>query len=86
MRRLVALMAENSESIDGTDTVWPRNFHISAAYVSHREKVLSNLRQRYGRKPGDKMEDVDVKTIVWRMFMSVTLRAAIHLGNDYAEN
>ena len=30
-RRLVALRAENSESIDGCDTVWPHNLHRSAA-------------------------------------------------------
>ena len=43
-RRLVALTAKNSESIEGNDTVLPRNFHISTAYVPHLEKVYSNLR------------------------------------------
>ena len=32
------------------------------------------------------MEDLDVNTIIWRMFMSVTLQVAVHPGNDYAEN
>ena len=32
-RRLAAFRAENSESVDGNDTVWPHNFHISTAYV-----------------------------------------------------
>ena len=32
------------------------------------------------------MEDLDVNTIRWRMFMSVTHQAAVHLGNDYAEH
>ena len=32
------------------------------------------------------MEDLDVNTIMWVMFMSVTLQAAVDLGNDYAEN
>ena len=30
------------------------------------------------------MEDLDVNTIIWGMFMSVTLQAAVHLGKDYA--
>ena len=33
-----------------------------------------------------KMEDFDVNTIIWRMFMSVTLQAAVHLGKDGPEN
>ena len=45
---------ENSESIDGNDTVWPHNLHISTAYVPHLEKVFENVRQKFGRKPGDK--------------------------------
>ena len=61
--RLVALMAENSESIDGNDTVWPHNFHISAAYVPHLEKVFSNVRQKFCRKPRDNMADLDVKYV-----------------------
>ena len=84
--RLVALTSENSESIDGNDTVWPHNLHISIAYVLHIEKVISNMRQRYCRVPGGKMENLGVNTIIRGMFMSVSLRAAGHLGNDYAEN
>ena len=80
-RRLVALKAENSDSIDGKDTVWPHNLHISTAYVSHLEKVFSNVRQKFGRKPGDNMEDLDVNTSIWRTFMTATLRAAVLLGN-----
>ena len=58
----------------------------NTACVPHLEKVFSNVRQRYGRKPRDKMKDIDAKAIIWGMFMSVTLQAAVHLGNDYAEN
>ena len=61
---LVALMAGNSEFIEGNDTVWPHNFHISAAYVPHLERVFSNVRQKFGRKRGAKMEDLDVNTSI----------------------
>ena len=76
------LVASGTSDIDGR----PHNLHTSTACVSHLEKVLSNARQRYGRKPGDKMEDLDVNTIIWIMFMSVTLQAAVDIGKDYAEN
>ena len=32
------------------------------------------------------MENLDVNAAIWWMFMSVTLRAAVHLGKDYSEN
>ena len=49
-RRLVALMAENSESIDGNDTVWPPNLHLSAAHVSHLEKVFCDNNSNANQK------------------------------------
>ena len=46
------LEAFGNSDIDGNDTKWPHILHISTAYVSHLEKVLSNV--RHGRsKPGD---------------------------------
>ena len=44
------------------------------------------MRQKFGRKPRDKKEDLDVNTSIWRIFVSATLQAAVHLGNDYVEN
>ena len=78
-------MAGNSESIDGNDTVWPHNFHTSTAYVPHLEKVFSNVRQKFGRKPGDKMEYLDAHTSIWGTFLSAILQAAVHLGHDLQE-
>ena len=80
------LVAHGNSDIDGIGTIWPHNLQTSIAYVSHLEKFFSNVRQRYGRKPGDKMEDLDVNAIIWRMFMSVTLQATVHVGKDNAEN
>ena len=50
------LVASGNSDIDGIGTIWPHNVHIYTACVSHLQKVLSNVRQRYGIKPGDKME------------------------------
>ena len=72
------LAAENSDVIDD-DSEWPNNYRIFRAYVPQLEKVYSNLRQKLGRKPGVKMEDLDVNSLIWRMFLSVTLNAAIIL-------
>ena len=34
----------------------------------------------------DEMEDIDVNAAIWGMFMSTTLRAAVHLGQHYDQN
>ena len=65
------------------DSEWPNDFYISCSYVPHLEKVYSNLRQQLRRKPEDNMEDLDVNTLICGMFKTVTLPAAVHLGNDY---
>ena len=78
--------AENSDINDEDDSKWPQNYHTSRVNVPHFEKVLSNLRQKLGRKPEDKIEDFDMSTLIWRMFMIVTQQAAVHFGNDYLDN
>ena len=50
------------------------------------EKVFSIVRQRYGHGPTDQMKDLDENTSFWRIFMSVPLQAAVHLGKDHTEN
>ena len=32
------------------------------------------------------MEEPDVETLIWRMFMIVTQRSAVHLANEYLDN
>ena len=80
------LAAENVDINDEDDSKWPHNLRISRANVPHLEKVYSNLRQQLKRKPEDEMEDLDVNTFKWGMFMIVTQQAAVHLGNDYMDN
>ena len=82
----MALMAENSESIDGNDTVWPHNLHTSVANVPHLEKYSRTCDRNLVANQGGDMEDLEVNTSILRIFMTATLQAAVHLGNDYVEN
>ena len=52
----------------------------------HIQKVYSIVRHIYGRSPTDEMDDLDGRTAMWRISMSVTLQAAVHLGQDYMVN
>ena len=62
-------VASRSSDIDGIGTVWPHNLHVSTACVSHLEKVLSNVRQRYGRKPGDNGRSRCTYNFLWNVYV-----------------
>ena len=77
------------QKIPKSSTTTTRSCHTTSRYLLpafHIEKVNSNWRQKVGRTPEDKMEDLGVNTLMWGMFMTVILQAAVHLGNDYLEN
>ena len=65
---------------------WPHHFHISPAVVPHMEKVYSIIRKIYGQSPTDDLNDLDVNTAVWGVFLNVTLQEAVHLGRDHLES
>ena len=58
------LAAENSDINDEDDSKWPHNLRISRANVPQLEKVHSNLRQQLKREPEDKMEELNVNTMI----------------------
>ena len=54
--------------------------------VGHVEQVDTNVRKTLGLPQGDDMPDIDINSMVWGIFMSATVKAAVHLGQDYQEN
>ena len=65
-------LPQKNSDINDDDSKWPHNYRISRANVPHLERVFSNLRQQLKRKPEDEKEDLDVNTLIWWMFMTVT--------------
>ena len=59
---------------------------ISPNFVGHLEEVYSDVRQKFGRQPEDDMLEIDVNMVIWGIFMSATMKAAVHLGQYYQEN
>ena len=49
------------------------------------ETVHSNVRQKLNRPKGD-THDIDVDAMICGIFMSATVKAAVHLGQDHQEN
>ena len=54
--------------------------------VEYLDKVCPNLHQKMVCNPENEMLDIDVNALMWRMFMSATIDAAVHLGGDHEEN
>ena len=50
------------------------------------ETVCSIIRKICGQSPTDDLDDLDVNTAIWGIFMNTTLQAAVHLGRDQMEN
>ena len=61
------------------------NMTISPNFVGHLERVSSNVRQKHGRQPEDDMLEMDINMMIWGIFMSATLKAAVHRGQDRQE-
>ena len=59
---------------------------ISPDPVPYTNDVYNMVRKVYARPADDPMKYLDVNMAVCGIFMNVTLRAAIHLGNDHHVN
>ena len=74
--------SENSGNPKAERKEWPHSLHISPDTVPHMETVFSIVRKIYEREPADPMDDLDVNMATC-FFLNTTLRAAVHLGQDY---
>ena len=45
-----------------------------------------NLRRKLNRTENDEMFDLKTDVLIWRLFMSTTMKSAIQLGVEYDEN
>ena len=61
-------------------------FAISPHHVPDMNDVYSTVRKVYSRPAGYHMKDLDENMTKRGTLMNATLKAAIHLGNDYDVN
>ena len=53
---------------------------------SFLNRVNDRLRKMLNRSPEDSMQDIDKRSMIWRMFMSWTLEASVFMGKNYSDN
>ena len=67
-------------------TEWSHNLRVSPATIHLLGAGFSIVREIYGREHDDPMHDLGVNMAIWGIFLNATLRAAVHLGQDYEVN
>ena len=77
------LVAETRNEHNGTKM---SHYNFQIFNVDHLEKVCSNVRQKLSRLQGDEMLNIDVNAMIWGIFTSAIMKAAVHLGQDYQQN
>ena len=60
---------------------------LQVSSTQNTVKVFANVRPKMNRPEDDQMAlDQKVNVLIWVLFMSPTMKAAIHLGENYNEN
>ena len=67
-----------------SDTATESNLSLKSRSFLHR--VNDRLQKMLDRSPEDAMQDIDKRSLIWRMFMSLTLEASVLMGKNYSEN
>ena len=60
--------------------------NLSLKSRSFLNRVNDRVRKILDHSSKDVMQDIDKRSIIWRMFMSSTLQASVFMGKEYSEN
>ena len=71
---------------DDVDSDTTTESNLSQRSRSFLNRVNGRLRKMLDRSPGDAMQDIDKRSMIWRMFMSSTLEASVFMGKNYSDN
>ena len=61
-----------------SDAATESNLSLKSRSFLHR--VNDRLQKMLDRSPEDVMQDIDKRSLIWRMFMSLTLEASVLMG------
>ena len=74
---------ESTTNLQGLS--WPATIFKSPTIYTLR-KVFTNVRHKLNRSEDEKILDQRWNVLMWELFMSTTMKAAVHLGQTYNEN
>ena len=67
-----------------SDTAAESNLSLKSR--SFLNRVNDRLRKMLSRSPEDAMQDIDERSMIWRICMSSTLEASVFMGESYSDN
>ena len=70
---------------DDMDSDTAAESNLSLKSRSFLNRVKDRLRKMLNRSPEDSMQDIDKRSMIWRMFMSSTAEASVLMGNNYLD-
>ena len=50
------------------------------------QSFLNRVNDRLRRSPEDAVQDIDKRSMIWRMFVSSTVEASVFVGKNYSDN
>ena len=56
---------------------------LSQKFRAFMNRVNDPLRKMLNRSPEDSMQDIEKRSMIWRMFMSSTVEASVFMGKTY---
>ena len=71
---------------DDMDSDTDAESDMSLLSRSFLNRVNDRLRKMLDRSPEDSMQDIDKRSMIWRMFMSSTVEASVFMGKEYSEH
>ena len=71
---------------DDMDSNTATESNLSLRSRSLLNRVNDRLREMLDHLLEDAMQDIDKRSMIWRMFMSSTLEASVFMGKNYSEN
>ena len=71
---------------DDMDSDTAAESNLSLKSLSFLNRINDRLRKMLDRSPEDSMQDIDERSVIWRMIMSSTLEASVFMGKKYSDN
>ena len=71
---------------DDMDSVTAAESDLSLKSRLFLNRVNDRLRKMLNRSPEDPVQDIEKRSMIWRMFTSSTVEASVFMGKNYSDN
>ena len=69
-----------------SESIWTPKSNPQFSDEQHLEQVFTKVRQKLNRSDEDQILDQRVNVLRWGLFMSITMKETLHLGQNYNDD